>query len=434
MSDLAAMSDSSSLTSAILNSSGTGIYIVQDGKFVYTSPLFIALSGYPENELLGKYCLDPVYPDDRTMVRNNSVHCLKHPQEAHPYEYRFIRKDGSIIWVLERITPIQYKNQRAAMGSFMDITYHKKVEEELASSEEKYRTILEQMQEGYFEIDLEGNHLFANTATLRSLDISLAELNGLNYRKFSYENETRAIDEAYNQVLTTGIPNKSFTHKIRTKNGDRYMEISISLLKDKNGKATGFRCVSRDVTERRQMEQLLEDMATHDFLTGLPNRVLLTDRFEVARAQALRNDYKLAVMSLDLDKFKEVNDTMGHGAGDEVLKLAATKIASLVRSSDTVARLGGDEFLLLLQEIRAAEDATKIAEKIVAAFQEPILVNGHYLSLSISIGIALCPNDGNDLETLIRNSDASMYYSKHHGGCQYKVHAAGDHAELNYQS
>ena len=119
------------------------------------------------------------------------------------------------------------------------------------------------------------------------------------------------------------------------------------------------------------MEQLLADMATHDFLTELPNRVLLIDRFEVAKAQAQRKGYKLAVMSLDLDRFKEVNDTLGHSAGDEVLKQVAVKLVGLVRSSDTVARLGGDEFLLLLQEIHSLNDATAIADKIVSSFVEP---------------------------------------------------------------
>jgi len=179
------------------------------------------------------------------------------------------------------------------------------------------------------------------------------------------------------------------------------------------------------------MEQLLADMATHDFLTELPNRVLLIDRFEVALAQAQRKDYKLAIMSLDLDRFKEVNDTMGHNVGDEVLKRIAKKLALTVRSSDTVGRLGGDEFLLLLQEIHDIEDATTIADKIVHSFKEPITVEGHDLYLTGSMGIAICPDDGNDLETLMKKSDASMYYSKRHGGNQYRVYSIGDRIEFN---
>jgi diguanylate cyclase (GGDEF)-like protein len=216
------------------------------------------------------------------------------------------------------------------------------------------------------------------------------------------------------------------------KNGSiRFVEAAISQLKNKQDEVIGFRCVSRDVTERKQMEQLLADMATHDFLTELPNRVLLIDRFAVALAQAQRKEYKLAIMSLDLDRFKDVNDTMGHSVGDEVLKQVARKLAETVRSSDTVARLGGDEFLLLLQEIHDLKDATTIADKIVNSLKEPLTIEGHVFYLSASIGIAICPDDGNDLEALMKKSDASMYYSKRHGGSQYRVHSVGDRIEFN---
>jgi diguanylate cyclase (GGDEF)-like protein len=183
-------------------------------------------------------------------------------------------------------------------------------------------------------------------------------------------------------------------------------------LKNELGETVGFRCVGRDVTERKQMEQKLAEMATHDFLTGLPNRFLLTDRFSIAAAQAHRKDAKMALLLLDLDKFKSVNDALGHSVGDKLLQAIGERLSGIIRSSDTVARLGGDEFLLLLPEIVNLDDAEKIAKKIVDAFNEPFIINGNSLRISISAGIAIYPEDGTDLEVLMQKSDLDMYRGK----------------------
>jgi len=181
-----------------------------------------------------------------------------------------------------------------------------------------------------------------------------------------------------------------------------------------------------DITERKQLEQKLEEMATHDFLTGLPNRVLLTDRFNMAAALAQRNKTRLAVMSLDLDKFKSINDTLGHEAGDQVLKTVSTRLTGIIRASDTLARIGGDEFVLVMQETKRKEDATAIARKMLDTFAEPLLIDGHQVHLSTSIGIAIYPGEAEDLDTLIKKSDSAMYYSKGHGRNQFKFFSDGD--------
>ena len=148
---------------------------------------------------------------------------------------------------------------------------------------------------------------------------------------------------------------------------------------------------------------------------------MLTDRFTIAAALARRNKARLAVMSLDLDKFKTINDTLGHEAGDQVLKTVSTRLTGIIRASDTLARVGGDEFILVMQETRRREDATAIAQKILDAFAEPLLIDGHQLHVSTSIGIAIYPEDAKDMETLIKKSDAAMYYSKGHGRNQIQI-------------
>jgi len=181
----------------------------------------------------------------------------------------------------------------------------------------------------------------------------------------------------------------------------------------------------RYAIQRKQLEQKLAFMATHDSLTGLPNRFLLQDRLAVAITQAARKNNRLAVMMLDLDRFKDVNDTFGHSTGDELLKAAGEKLAGIVRGYDTVARLGGDEFILLLTEIDDIAGAAEIAGRIVILFQQPFSVGQHTLKVTTSIGVAVYPDHGNDIELLLKYADVAMYLAKGNGRCGYAVFGEG---------
>ncbi|MGD0855455.1 MAG: diguanylate cyclase [Dehalococcoidia bacterium] len=408
---------------ALLENTGVGIYIVQDSKFVYVNPFFEELSGYKLEGIADTCSLDLVHPDDRDAVRVKATQILKQQQCVNPYEYRLIKKSGDPMWVLERVSSIEYLGRRAVIGSFMDINERKLLEEALSHSEEKYRSILEQMQDSYSEFDLAGNYTFANESNCRELGYTMEELIGMNYRKIVPIIEATRVFAAYNEIYRTGEPKKRFEHKVVKKNGDlSYAETAISLLKDRDGNIIGFRGVSRDVTERKMLEEKLAEMATKDFLTGLPNRALLHDRFQLAVAEAHRESRMLAVMSLDLDRFKIVNDSMGHNAGDELLRGVAERLTSTLRSTDTVARIGGDEFLLLLPKIHTLDNAIGIANKIICSFQKPFAVHGNDLLASVSIGLAICPNNGEDLETLMHKSDAALYQAKNSGRNQFAIY------------
>ncbi len=410
---------------ALLENTGVGIYIVQDTKFVYVNPFFEELTGYTLEEVDDTYSLNLVHPDDMDEVKIKATEILRQQQCVKPYEYRLVKKGGEIMWVLERVTPIDYLGRRAVMGSFMDINERKYLEEALSQSEERYRSILEQMQDSYSEFDLAGNYTFANASSCRELGYSMEEMIGMNFRKIVPANEVDRVVAVYSEIYRTGTPRKSFEHKIVTKIGDvRYAETAISLLIDRHGKITGFRGVSRDMTERKLLEDKLADMATKDFLTGLPNRALLVDRFQLAAAEAHRESRMLAVMSIDLDKFKGVNDSMGHNAGDELLRCVAARLTSTLRSTDTVARIGGDEFLLLLPKIHTVDNAVRIANKIICSFQEPFAINGNNLLASVSIGMAICPDNGEDLETLMNKSDAALYQAKNAGRNRFIVYTS----------
>lgn len=192
-------------------------------------------------------------------------------------------------------------------------------------------------------------------------------------------------------------------------------EITISPVKDENGTIRNFVGIKQDISERKQIEERIRHMAQYDALTDLPNRSLFSDRLQRALASAKRDQGRLALMYIDLDRFKPINDTLGHNVGDLLLKEVARRMEDCVRESDTVARVGGDEFVVLLPGIERIEDAGRVAEKIRNSLNRPFLVAGQELSISSSTGIALYPDHGHDEIELSKNADSAMYQAKQSG-------------------
>ncbi|MCB1776751.1 MAG: diguanylate cyclase [Candidatus Competibacteraceae bacterium] len=204
-----------------------------------------------------------------------------------------------------------------------------------------------------------------------------------------------------------------------TKNGKTY-DIIETLLKNTDD-SLSILTIFRDITERKQTEEIIKQMAYHDALTRLPNRMLFSDRLHLEIARTRRHQQKLALMMLDLDHFKEVNDTLGHDVGDQLLQAVSARLTSSVRENDTVARLGGDEFALILPEIARVEDAVRIADKIIESFQNPLALRHHELRVTPSMGIALYPDDGEQEETLMKKADIALYHVKRTGRNRYQI-------------
>lgn len=183
------------------------------------------------------------------------------------------------------------------------------------------------------------------------------------------------------------------------------------------------KALQAEIAERIRAEETIRQMAYHDVLTGLPNRMLFNDRCMLALAHADRNKQRLALMVLDLDQFKDINDTLGHSVGDQLLQAVSNRLAKLLRKTDTIARMGGDEFLLLLPKIVQTHHTFMIAQKILEAIRKPFVLASHELKITTSIGIAIYPDDGEDIDTLMKNADIALYHAKGQGrdNCQRYV-------------
>ncbi|WP_341644940.1 putative bifunctional diguanylate cyclase/phosphodiesterase [Thauera sp. SDU_THAU2] len=277
--------------------------------------------------------------------------------------------------------------------------------------------ILENSLDLICTLDTQGCFLEVSAAAQAMLDYEPAELMGTRIERLIHPDGLLPFQHEFQAVLQ-GQRMRDFECSFVHKSGWVVFLTWSAVLSRDHGVVV---CVGRDVTERKQAEQRIRYLATHDGLTGLPNRNLVQDRIQQVIAHVRRSGRLLALLFLDLDRFKVINDCYGHPFGDAVLKAAARRLASLVREGDTVARQGGDEFLILLTDLRQTEDAHEVAGKIVRALKAPLIVQGREVHLTGSIGAAVFPQDGESADALIGNADVAMYRAKSLGRntCQF---------------
>jgi diguanylate cyclase (GGDEF)-like protein/PAS domain S-box-containing protein len=420
----AMLRDSEEKYRSLFDNAMEGIFVAQSDKIVFLNAQLLKMTGYSYGEIMEKPFIEFVHPDDREMVIDRYTSWLKGEAVSLSYDFRGIKKNGDSTWVLFRGVLITWKGRPATLNFMGDLTDRKLAEEALRESEGKYRSLVENINDVFYILDTQGNITYISTVVERFTAYKVSELIGKPFIPLIYPDDLPPLLDSFNRLVSGQLEPWEF--RVIDKDGRIIFVRTSSRPIYEDGKIVGITALMTDITERKQLEQKLVEMATHDFLTGLPNRVLLLDRFTIAAALAHRNKARLAVMSLDLDKFKSINDTLGHDAGDQVLKMIGVQLTGIIRASDTLARVGGDEFILVMMEAGQLEDATAIAQKILDSFKEPLWIDGHHVNLSTSIGIAIYPEDAQDLETLIKKSDAAMYYSKGHGRNQFKFFSDGD--------
>ena len=284
---------------------------------------------------------------------------------------------------------------------------------DVEESEARFRSLAEMSTDWYWEQDAE----FRFTLMSRGLHQTGVPVHqGKRRWELPIVNVSPEEWAAHRAQLERHEPFRNFVYQVRSAEGElRTFSISGAPIFDEQGVFRGYRGIGSDITERMAARERIEYLAYHDALTGLPNRLLAQDRFEQAMAQAERSGSRVALVYLDLDNFKTINDTLGHAAGDEFLKEVARRLRQSVRDSDTISRQGGDEFLLVLRDLPDTEVVSAIVMKVMDRLQEPYTLDAHEVSSSASIGVAIAPADGRDFETLRKKADLAMYRSKEAG-------------------
>ncbi len=296
----------------------------------------------------------------------------------------------------------------------------------LKDSEKLLSDILENVPAYIYTKDMQSRYLFANRLLRERFDAPMEEIIGYDDHKFFDADTADNMRRDDLRVLQKGetIHSEETSLNILTGVAEVFLTVKLPLRRE-DGSIHALCGISTDITERKDIEEHMQHMAQYDALTHLPNRALFEDRLHQAIAGAQRNRAHLALMFIDLDKFKPVNDTYGHGVGDLLLKEVATRIQDCLRDSDTAARIGGDEFVILLPAIESAADAGKVGEKIRHSLNQPFAMAGHTLVIGSSIGVAVYPEHGSNDKLLVKSADIAMYHAKKNGRNNVKIYQPG---------
>ena len=374
----------------------------------------------PPKKFLGKSVRE-VFPAELADVFQKAINTVETYGQTQAFDF-FMPIKNRGYWFNARIS--LYK---PASGEFLgyicemcNITERKRREEALRENEARYRAVMQQSTLCIFLADINTRVIVdANQAMQRLLGYTREELSGLSLYDFLEKEK----EDIYRKILQV-LKERSYyigERRFRRKDGSAVeVEMSVNLI--------GYRgkevmcVVARDISPRRLAERQLIHTATHDPLTNLVNRLLLYDRLAQELARARRHNKKIAVINIDLDRFKRVNDTLGHSVGDQLLKAVSARLKSLLRESDTLARMGGDEFMLVLPDIKREEDVIRVAESILQAVRRPFDLESFKIPITASVGIAFYPAEGKDSDALMKAADLAMYEAKSQGGnvyCRY---------------
>jgi diguanylate cyclase (GGDEF)-like protein/PAS domain S-box-containing protein len=398
------------------------------GTFRYVSPQIVGLLGFPAGEWLGdsKLWASRLHPDDAERVIAETRYAYRE-QKAFDCEYRLIASDGRVVWVWERDTVIRDDNGEPylTLGIITDVTATRIAEAALAESEERNRGVVHALEEGLLIYAADGRAISCNAAATRILGLSEGELLGRAAGEWPVtmtdeHGAELALDDMPSQrALRTGEPQRdAIVHLVRGDGSELWASISSHPLV-REGETTPYGVVTAfsDITERRRAQEQIAFLAYHDSLTQLPNRALLDEHLALGLARARRAGSAVALLYVDLDDFKAVNDSLGHAAGDELLRRIAVRLRGVVRSTDLIARQGGDEFLILLTDLDGDPRlrAQAVAKQVEAALLEPFSIADAEFEIGSSIGISIYPHDATDADTLMRHADAAMYEVKQAG-------------------
>ncbi len=402
---------------ALIELAPDAVLVSCGGIIEYANPAAARLvKAAAPRELLGRSMGDFVHPDDLPRYRERMAYLNAGPGATGFEERRARRLDGAEILVEVASVSFLERGRLVLQTVVRDITEQKKARHALAEREKRFSDVVEASGEYVWETDAQWRYTYLSARAEGVLGYMRADLLGRTPRDFMPLGEARTLDEWFERNARDGQPFRDLMHRSITKSGKViWQQVSGMPVFDAQGRLTGYRGTGADVTARKQAEERIQYLATRDALTGLPNRALLGDRAAQAILAAARSRGMLAVLVIDLDRFKLVNDSLGHRAGDALLRAVGERLGNTLRRDDTLARTGGDEFVLLWDGLKTAQDAALVAQRVQTILQRPFTLEGRALNVTASIGIALYPEDGRDFNELLKNADAALYDAKDGG-------------------
>ncbi|MDD3761826.1 MAG: EAL domain-containing protein [Nevskiales bacterium] len=403
----------------VFESVGTAIaFADSEGRITGANAAFQQMLGYADGELIGMNFSQLTHPDDLPREVQLYVEVASGRRHEYRIEKRYVHRNGRVFWVDLAVSVVRDADGKPEyfVGIVQDIDERKRAEARLRLSAE----VFEHLGEAIMITDADNRIVSVNRAFSAITGYSLDEVLGRNPSVLA---SGRHDKDFYRQMWRTLQLEGVWKGEVwdRRKSGELYPEwLTISLVRDAAGRVVHHVAVFSDISERKASEERIRYLAEVDALTNLPNRIVLADRLTLALSSSQRSGRPFAVMFIDIDRFKNINDSLGHSIGDALLREMASRLHAVVRVTDTVARQGGDEFVILVTHVVDAEHLAHMASKILDAVSKPFVIEQHVLSTTASIGIAMYPDDGVDVDTLLKNADAAMYVAKNSGRASFR--------------
>jgi diguanylate cyclase (GGDEF)-like protein/PAS domain S-box-containing protein len=422
------------LLDGVLDTLSSAFFLVDAaGRLVRWNASLAAAIGYAPGEMEGVHCADFVSLRDRAAVASALREVLEQEREIS-LEVEIVDRAGNVRPYAVSGKPLHHAGHPYMVGVASDITLRKRAERQMARAKERLDLALSGSRLALWDWDLAADRVYFNESWSAMLGGEPRESTfaGVDVRGWVHASDREVFAVAMGNAVKGVSDGFDCEYRVADAHGDWIWIHARGKVtqRDAEGHATRMTGTSTNVTQRKEAEERADFLATRDPLTKLPNRMLLHDRLEQALLTAARNRVGFAFMFIDLDRFKTINDSLGHDVGDELLKGVAARLTACVRATDTVARLGGDEFAVILENLGADDDegAQHVAQKMIEAMGSPLVIGGQPLATSCSIGISLYPADGRDSATLMKNADVAMYYAKEKGRNNFQFFSAGMNA------